>query len=67
MLDGGDMKGYFKMNLKEDTNGTLVDVESEITPTKILPKTVSLFLGDRLLRIFWIELLQQLSDIAEAG
>lgn len=66
ILPGGDMRGYFRMNLWEHVDGTFVDVESEVTPVKILPRFLSFFVGTLVLRDFWNELLQQIAERAEA-
>lgn len=67
ILPGGDMTGYFRMNMWEHVDGTFVDVESEVTPRKILPRFLSFFAGNIVLRDFWNELLQQIAERAEAG
>lgn len=62
----GDMRGYFRMNMWEEIDGTFVDVESEVTPRKALPRFLSFFVGHMVLRDFWNELLQQIAERAEA-
>ena len=67
ILPGGDMSGYFRMNLWEEIDGTFVDVESEVTPRKILPRFLSFFAGSMILRDFWNDLLQQIAERAEVA
>lgn len=67
ILPDGDMTGYFRMNLWEEVDGTFVDVESEVTPRKILPRVLSFLVGNMILRDFWNDMLRYIAERAEVA
>jgi len=65
IIEKGNLSGDFKAVLSECGEGTSVDIDATIVPTNILIKLIDKLVGDRILRNFWEDLLDQLEEYAK--